>query len=229
MKNFIWNFKEMIITLEERKLFIRVRILLFPPHPQRRPTLSRKKENNNKTDHSLTYTRATLTFTFPGPCKNSGKFAIKETISTRVGSWSKGGTKGRSHYPDIARGNSIPTAFHIYKRGPSFVQRTIFPGWFTSSCKPNKKKRKKEKERKGTREIGSYRSNTDITLLRISQAGQLSLSIPETNCNFFFFVGWFTSSYKPSKKRKKKKEEKRHERSRDSCMKHEYNARVCLS
>lgn len=125
-----------------------------------------KGENNNKTDHSLTYTRATLTFTFPEPCKNSGKFAIKETISTRVGSWSKGGTKGRSHYPDIARGNSIPTAFHIYKRGPSFVQRTIFPGWFTSSCKPNKKKkkreRKKRKERKGTREIGSCIGRTWI-------------------------------------------------------------------
>lgn len=64
------------------------------------------------------------------------------------------------------------------------MQRTIFPGWFTSSCKPNEKekKKKKRKERKGTREIGSC-----ITALRISQAGQLSLSIPETNCNFIFF------------------------------------------
>lgn len=63
------------------------------------------------------------------------------------------------------------------------MQRTIFPGWFTSSCKPNEKeKEKKRKERKGTREIGSC-----ITPLRISQAGQLSLSIPETNCNFIFF------------------------------------------
>lgn len=84
------------------------------------------------------------------------------------------------------------------------MQRTIFPGWFTSSCKPNEKeKEKKRKERKGTREIGSC-----ITALRISQAGQLSLSIPETNCNFilfFFFVGWFTSSHKPSKERERKK------------------------
>lgn len=172
-----------------------------------------KGENNNKTDHSLTYTRATLTFTFPEPCKNSSKFAIKETISTRVGSWSKGGTKGRSHYPDIARGNSIPTAFHIYKRGPSFVQRTIFPGWFTSSCKPNKKKkRKKEKKGKERYERNRFvhRSNMDITLLRISQAGQL-LSIPETNCNFFFVDG--------SRVRinQAKREKKKHERSRDSC------------
>lgn len=134
--------EKMFITLEE----------IIPPifHPIPTSAFPKKKEKKgiNKTRHSLTYTRATLTFTFAGPCKNSGKFAIKETISTGVGSWSKGGTKGRSRYPDIARGNSIPTAFHIYKRGPSFAQRTIFPGRFTSSCtKPNKKERKGRKGR----------------------------------------------------------------------------------
>lgn len=168
----------------------------FPSYPNISLSKKERKKGINKTRHSLTYTRATLTFTFAGPCKNSGKFAIKETISTGVGSWSKGGTKGRSRYPDIARGNSIPTAFHIYKRGPSFVQRTIFPGRFTSSCtKPNKKERK---GRKGRHERNRFEHGYNF--VPYLSSWPTVAANPWNELQFsFFFLGRFTSSRKPSK------------------------------
>lgn len=138
--------KKQLLILDERKLFIRYSEscnfqLIRQPFP--------KGENNNETDHSLTYTRATLTFTFPGPCKNSCKFAIKETISTRVGSWCRRAAQRADRATPISHGVT------------RFQQLFIFISEVPASCKEQffqdgsrvhvnlTKKKKKKKEKKG--------------------------------------------------------------------------------